>query len=62
MVATGVVPAVVAVAAMVPTTVVRYSRSRRGGGCGGSSLGYGGEAAQRGRKRKHELFHRNNKE
>ena len=52
------VPAVVAVPAMVAvaTRMVCWCRSRRGSG-GGSSLSYGGEGAQRGRKRKHELFH-----
>ena len=50
--------AVPAVVAVVATRMVRWCRSRRGSGCGGSSLSYGGEGAQRGRKRKHELFHR----
>ena len=49
--------AVPAVVAVVATRMVRLCRSRRGSG-GGSSLSYGGEGAQRGRKRKHELFHR----
>lgn len=51
-VATSVMPAVVAMVAVVPTTVVCHGR-----GCG-SGMGHGGEAAQRGGKRKHELFHR----
>ena len=51
------VVAMVAVSTVVATRMVRWCRSRRGSG-GGSSLSYGGEGAQRGRKRKHELFHR----
>ena len=49
---TGVMPAVVAMVAVVPAAVVCHGR-----GCG-SGMGHGGEAAQRGRERKHELFHR----
>ena len=57
---TGVVRAVVAVPTVVAACVVRRSwsrwssRFRRSGRCG---LSYSGEGAQRGRKRKHELFH-----
>ena len=48
-VATNVMPAMVAV---VPAAVVCLGHGR------GRGMGHGGEAAQRGRKRKHELFHR----
>ena len=58
MMSASMMPAVVAVPAMVGIRMVRWCRGRRGSECGGSSLSYGGEGAQRGRKRKHELFHR----